>query len=49
MNGEQSWQESGNAGRRLRGDVLGNSLVTQVHGASAPSVPTADDLSLFRE
>lgn len=49
MNGDQKWQESGNVGRRLRGDVMRDLSVTQVNGARAPSVPTTDDLALFRE
>lgn len=31
------------------GAVLRDSLVTEVNGVRAPSVPTADDLVLFRE
>lgn len=49
MNGDQSWQESGNTGRMHRGDVMRDSSVTEVNGARAPSVSTADDLALFRE
>ena len=33
--------------QRGRGAVMRDSLVTQVNGPRAPSVPTADDLALF--
>lgn len=49
MNGDQSWQESRNAGRRLGGYVMRDSSITQVSGARAPFVLTDDDLALFRE